>query len=74
MTLTSQASGQWSGEKPNCAAFSDTAIALFVGVGVSVIIIVMVSVACCLNKKKIRVILYMKCRWSFGNKLQVLVF
>ena len=48
---------------------------MFIGVAVGVIIIVMISVACCVNNNtKIRIILYMKCRWSFGNRLEVGTF
>ena len=65
-----QGSGQWSGEKPICVAYSIEAIVIFSIVAL-VVLVFNVSLGCCLCSRKIKVVLFMKFGLSFGQRLEM---
>ena len=66
-----QVSGKWTGEDPRCDAFSKTANITFSVIGIVILAIVVISIACALNAKAIKVLLFIKFNWSFGRRLEI---
>ena len=66
-----QGSGHWSGAEPHCEAFSNAAIAIFTIAALVFLTITILCVLCCLYARKIKVVLFMKFRLSFGQRLEM---
>ena len=66
-----QASGLWSGVEPRCDEFSRTAKITFSVIAIVMVMIVTMSIACVLKAKTIKVLLFIKCNWSFGRRLEI---
>ena len=62
----------WTGVEPRCDAFSKTAKITFSIIAIVVIVtIILITIACVLNAKAIKVLLFIKCNWSFGRRLEI---
>ena len=56
--------------EPRCDEFSKTAKIAFSLIAIAVVMIMVMSITCVLKAKTIKVLLFIKCSWSFGRRLE----